>query len=134
VTWFLVAVAAAMTAGLSIGIAFFGLPTLPTGSAGDANNVARPRQTVVVSLSEFQIDMSPMSVAPDALVEFVVTNDGTVQHDFKVDGEVGAPRLEPGEGYSFQISEVEGPIHAWCTVLGHREQGMEVTIQIGSGS
>jgi len=37
-------------------------------------------------------------------------------------------RLEPGQSARFQFGPTSARIVAWYTVLGHREQGMEIVI------
>jgi len=130
VAWFIAFVAGAVAIGLGVSIAIFGLPTLPKAPTGE---VAPPaaRELIEISLSEFVIDASTTIVSPGSRIEFAVTNNGTTQHDFKVEGEQGTSRLEPGTGTRFEIGPIDGPITAWCTILGHRENGMEIVIQEG---
>lgn len=114
----------AVVAGLATGVIVFGAPGWPGSPAAGDTTV----QEVAISLSEFTITAVPATVFEGSAVRFVVTNDGTVQHDFKVDGARGTERLDPGATGRFSTDPVRSPIKAWCTILGHREQGMEVTI------
>jgi nitrite reductase (NO-forming) len=123
-----ISVGAAIVVGATIGVIIFGAPTLPRNGPPRSES---PRAEVDVALVEFSIDASEAEVPRGAIVDFVVTNDGTIQHDFKIDGEDGVPRLDPGSSQRFSFGPVEaGALTAWCTIPGHREQGMEITILV----
>jgi nitrite reductase (NO-forming) len=128
---FAVSLVLAIAGGVAVGVAIWGVPTLPRApEAPAATRQVAPTQIVTVGLAEFTIDADPGVVSSGSVVEFVVTNHGTVQHDFKVNGTVGVDRLDPGTESRFQIGPVREAMTAWCTILGHRESGMEVTISI----
>lgn len=116
--------------GAVIGVAIFGAPGLPPATAEHHIPIAEPDEVVMVSLTEFAIDAVPLTVGEGSLVEFVVKNDGTVEHDFKIGGTEGVSRISPGAERSFQTGPVQGTLTAWCTILGHRENGMEITLQV----
>jgi nitrite reductase (NO-forming) len=96
---------------------------IPSGSGGT--------QTVDVSLAEFAVDPPTLEVPAGTEVIVNVTNDGTMPHDFKVNGETGTELIDPGttvEGVSLGV--IDAATSAWCTVPGHREAGMEMAITV----
>ncbi len=128
---FFVAMLGAIAVGAVIGVAIFGAPGLPGASAERRIPTEEPDEIVEVSLREFSIGAVPVSIPRGGVVEFVVVNNGSVQHDFRVNGNEGVSRLDPGSERAFRFGPVEGDsLTAWCTILGHREAGMEITFQV----
>jgi len=87
---------------------------------------------VAVSLSEFAIDM-PDSL-PAGPTTFTVTNDGTIEHSFEIEGQGIEQRLErhlmPGESMDLQVDLAPGTYEVYCPVDGHKEQGMERDVTV----
>jgi nitrite reductase (NO-forming) len=89
---------------------------------------------VKVSLTEFKITPASITVTAGEPLKFEVTNDGTMAHDFKVDGKTGTKLLQPGESQTVEIAPIEASTQAWCTVPGHKQSGMVMAIEVsGSG-
>jgi nitrite reductase (NO-forming) len=123
--------AMAMVVGAVIGVAIFGAPGLPGESPEGKIPFAEPDEVINVGLAEFTIAAVPVVVGRDEVIEFVVRNNGTIQHNFKIDGVDGVGNLNPGEERSFVFGPVQGDsLTAWCTVVGHRQQGMEIKLQV----
>jgi len=109
-------------------------------SAGDAGGSTGGgggggTQTVDVTLTEFAVDPPTLEVPAGTEVVVNVTNDGTMQHDLKLNGETGTELIDPGdtvEGVSLGV--IDADTAAWCTVPGHRQAGMEMTITVTGGS
>lgn len=88
--------------------------------------------TVQVSLVDFEIDM-PMTLPAGSTV-FEVTNDGTSEHNFEVEGqgmeEVFPQNVTAGETRTMQVDLQPGTYTVYCPVDDHRSQGMEVTLTV----
>ena len=90
-------------------------------------------QTVEVTLTEFAIEMP--STIPAGPVAFVVTNNGTVEHNFEVEGEgieeEFDENLQPGETQTLEVELEPGTYEVYCPVGNHEGQGMttEVTVE-----
>lgn len=90
-----------------------------------------------VGLLEYDVAVSHATVTA-GLVTLAVTNAGVEAHDLRVEG-TGEPAaldaLAPGEAAELIV---EAPVGAelvlWCTLPGHRRQGMETTVAVGPGS
>lgn len=101
-------------------------------AAPAATPVAAGANTVEVTLTEFTIDM-PASVAAGE-VTFVVTNAGSVEHNFEVEGqgieEEFEENLQPGETGELTLTLEPGAYEVYCPVGSHDEQGMELELTV----
>jgi uncharacterized cupredoxin-like copper-binding protein len=114
---------AAMVAAL--GISVFALPTLAQAHAR-AHTAA---VTVNVAASEFKFKLSKSTVK-HGKVTFKVTNKGSIQHDFKINGKK-TPLISPGKTATLVVTFTKpGKYRYLCTVLGHAEQGMQGTLKV----
>lgn len=86
--------------------------------------------TVEVSMGEFLFEPNRIEVPAGSELVAVVTNDGTMPHDLKLDGTVGTALLDPGESETVSLGTFDQASEAWCTVPGHREAGMELQIVV----
>ena len=84
----------------------------------------------VVELSEWAI--SPAVIDAPAGREFVVdlTDVGEIEHDFTLESGAGTERLQPGDTETADLGVVNEEILAWCSIPGHRENGMEATVRV----
>ncbi len=94
-----------------------------------------------VSLTEYDIEMSNPLYAIEDLTSFSagsqtfrVTNNGTTEHNFEVEGqgieEVFESNLSPGETQTMQLELEPGTYQIYCPVGNHREQGMEMQLTV----
>jgi uncharacterized cupredoxin-like copper-binding protein len=86
--------------------------------------------TVNVSLVEFEIQMPNM--IPAGPITFEVSNDGTMEHNFEIEGqgieEEFETNLQPGETRTMQVDLQPGEYAVYCPVSDHRQQGMTLTL------
>lgn len=88
------------------------------------------------------IEMGEMYFEPDSItgntgdsVTVNLENAGTVLHDFTIDdfnGERVHEEISPGESGSVTLTmpDSAGSYEFYCSVPGHRESGMEGTVQV----
>jgi uncharacterized cupredoxin-like copper-binding protein len=87
---------------------------------------------VEVSLTEFAIEMelSPMA----GITTFIVTNDGSTDHNFALVGQAIDTRFEevlaPGEKRTITTALEPGTYDVFCPVADHESQGMQLSIQV----
>lgn len=91
-----------------------------------------------VGLVDYDITTPSVAVRP-GMVTFHVTNAGRTAHDLRVAGEETSGHLatlDPGESDTLdvEVAAVEDELTLWCTLPGHRQQGMETTLPVEAGS
>jgi hypothetical protein len=91
-----------------------------------------PIPIVEVRLTEFTIEM-PTAV-PIGRVTFSVTNGGTMEHNFEVEGQGIEERfdtnLKPGETRSLQVDLPAGTYTVYCPVNDHKGRGMQLELKV----
>jgi nitrite reductase (NO-forming) len=99
------------------------------GTKTSAGVVGAPL-TVEVELAEFSVKPSSIEVPAGTEVIVKVTNKGTMPHDLKLDGTTGVELIRPNATATASLGVVTGNMEAWCTVPGHKEAGMVMTINV----
>jgi plastocyanin len=101
----------------------------PDAATATAVPAATPTE---VGLTEYQIEM-PTSLSAGAQT-FRVTNNGTMGHNFEVEGqgieEAFETDLRAGETRTMQLNLEPGTYEVYCPVGNHREQGMEIQLTV----
>lgn len=83
-----------------------------------------PGGTVQVSMFEYGFTLSPSTV-PSGNVTFVMTNTGTVTHNFDVEGVKPGPFLDPGMSGTMTVNLKAAQKYTYlCDVPGHAAAGM----------
>jgi uncharacterized cupredoxin-like copper-binding protein len=118
----------------SCGEAGGGLGSGDQAPADETTTSPVPAQTTTteVVLTEYQIEMpTSLSVGSQA---FSVTNNGTVEHNFEVEGQGIEERFEtnlsPGESQTLQLDLEPGTYEVYCPLDNHRDQGMEIQLTV----
>lgn len=106
-------------------------------SATPARPVAGPPTPQLrVGLRDFDIATSSVSVEAGS-VTLEVTNVGATAHDLRIEGDGLDARiatLPPGGSSTMTIdTRGEQMLTLWCTLPGHRSQGMETAVDVTSG-
>ena len=91
---------------------------------------------VRVGLVDFDITLAADAVTPGRH-ELAVTNAGAAAHDLVVsdgaDRRAATAVLRPGEQEDLIVdAEAGGTLTLWCSVPGHRAQGMELRLPVSS--
>jgi len=87
-------------------------------------------EEVVVELLDFAIEPEIINVRPLTDLSFVVVNVDDIQHDLTFAGSEGTGRLKEGEVAVLDVGLVESDFAIWCSIKGHREQGMEAVVRV----
>lgn len=89
---------------------------------------------VQVSLVQWDIEM-PETLPPGPTV-FEVTNNGTFEHNFEIEGQgieqVFDQNLASGETRTLEVDLPAGEYRVYCPVSNHAERGMELTLTVTS--
>jgi uncharacterized cupredoxin-like copper-binding protein len=112
----------------------------------DDGGMEMETSTVSVSLTEFGISPSSITVEAGDMVTFVVTNDGAAPHEFEVTGSGDAEHehenahgeasetklvLAPGESGELTVMFDGSQEEISCLLPGHYEAGMLMEINYG---
>ncbi|MCF6744717.1 hypothetical protein E9529_10575 [Blastococcus sp. KM273128] len=84
---------------------------------------------VVVELGDTGIRPAVIDVPAGEHLVLDVRNVGAMRHDLRLADGRGTAMLAPGQSAVLDVGAVAGPLQAWCTVPGHRQAGMELTIR-----
>jgi uncharacterized cupredoxin-like copper-binding protein len=99
-----------------------------TGTTGGAMEGS----TVQVSLVDGAIEMP--SELPAGPTTFEITNNGTGEHGFDIEGggveAMLEPTLQPGESGTLEVDLQPGTYTAYCPVGDHRSEGMEIELTV----
>jgi nitrite reductase (NO-forming) len=121
----LIAVLAIVVAGVAVDPASAGI-----GQAADDGVQPNGRvETVQVVAADMRFSPSVIEVEAGTELVVEVTNvDDAMVHDLVLATGDGTPRLAPGESATIDVGVVGTDIDGWCSIVGHRQQGM--TLQI----
>jgi manganese oxidase len=122
-----VAVLAMVVAVVGVG---FGLRAIDESSGSVTAGGGAP-SSAPVSLTEFAI--SEATVAVGGSLE--VSNDGAMVHDLVIEGtDVATAQLSAGATEELSLADLsEGTYTVYCTIAGHRDSGMEATLEVVAG-
>jgi uncharacterized cupredoxin-like copper-binding protein len=88
-----------------------------------------PGGTITVAMFEYGFTLAPTAI-PSGNVTFVITNTGTVMHNFDIEGVTGGdgPFINPGASASITVNLQAGHAYQYvCDVPGHADAGMKGT-------
>ncbi|MFD6857943.1 multicopper oxidase domain-containing protein [Rhodococcus sp. NPDC060090] len=126
--------AAAAGVGVVVFAAAAGIAADPAAvgiSTADTGNVTASGHT-----TEVEVRIEGMRFVPDVLDvpigdRLVVTlvNTGTDRHDLVLANGARTGRIDPDETATLDVGLVGGQVDGWCSVAGHRQMGMTLTVQ-----
>jgi len=110
-------------------------PLEPAPDVADpAPDVADPAAGSLIQVSLVDGAINMPATIPAGPVTFEVSNDGTMEHSFEIEGpgvfEGLVGNLMPGEIRNLQVDLAPGEYFAYCPVDDHRAQGMEVPLTV----
>ncbi len=125
----LAAVVLAVAVGVAVDpAALAGTRTVAAASAG----VAATGETRTVHVAAHDMRFTPSTIEVPVGTRLVIrlsnTDDQDV-HDLVLDSGADSGRLAPGESATVDVGVVGRDVAGWCSVLGHRQMGMVLTIK-----
>jgi FtsP/CotA-like multicopper oxidase with cupredoxin domain/plastocyanin len=101
---------------------------------GNAQDAGATAGAVTVSLTEFTI--SPQMINAPVNGKIVVTNNGSVDHNFAIIGtDLKTKMLKPGDSETIDLQGLEpGAYDTLCEVAGHSGAGMTGMLHLGSAA
>ena len=105
-------------------------PPAPSGGGG--------AKTVDVSEKEFSIALAGGNSLDAGSYSFAVANQGKIQHDLAIEGngvkETKTPLIDAGKSANLSVELKPGKYTFFCTVPGHEQSGMKVSVTVGGGA
>ena len=105
------------------------------GGDDDSSSSSGGSQTIEISMTEFALEPSQVSVEEPGTYTFRAVNDGQTVHALEVEGhgiEEETEELQPGDTAELTVELTEaGEYELYCPVGNHRESGMEGSVQVG---
>ena len=109
-----------------------GTATVPVGATPGVPETGENR--VEVQLEEYTINMPATINAGQT--SFEVTNVGTEEHSFRIEGQGIEAELErhlqPGETLTLDVNLTPGSYLVFCPVNDHAEEGMQLNLTVSS--
>lgn len=110
-------------------------PYAANGAGAPASPSVAPVGTSVgVVETEFSITLDKTSFTPGDYT-FAIQNQGSFPHNLIIEGPgVGSkasPTLGNGQSGSLTVTLQKGSYELWCSVPGHKDKGMDITITVG---
>jgi uncharacterized cupredoxin-like copper-binding protein len=114
-------------------LAAIGIIALLDDDSGAATQSASSSTTLDVTLSEFEI--SGELTAPAGDVRIVATNAGSAEHNLVLEGGPATPNISSGSNAELDLGTLDaGKYEVYCSIPGHREAGMQATLEVTDAS
>jgi nitrite reductase (NO-forming) len=94
---------------------------------------AGPVKTVPIELGDLFVKPDRVEVPAGMHLMVEVTNNGDLVHTLNLEGDTGTDRLQPGDTETADFGVIDADTEAWCTIPGHKEAGMVLTIAVTPG-
>lgn len=120
----------------TVGVALTGGSGVGAGGAGEPTQAADVTPTgdtveVTVTARDMAYEPNVIEANPgDRLVITLVNADEQV-HDLRLATGQDTGRVAPGEKATIEVPVVPGDVDGWCTIAGHRQMGMTLTVDAG---
>ena len=109
-------------------------PPATSGAIATSPPSAAPSGTsVAVTEKEFSITLSQATFSPGTYT-FTIDNKGTFPHNLAIAGPAGVTKrsatLGGGQSGSLTVALQKGAYELWCSVPGHKDKGMDMSIAV----
>jgi len=118
------------TLGVALDPAAAGLSTAPVGESVQATGETT---TVEVTMKNMRFTPDVIEVpAGDRLVIELISDDDQI-HDLVLENGTSSGRVSAGKSTTVDAGVISGDLDGWCSVAGHRQMGMVLTIVVIGG-
>jgi len=121
-------------AALAVLVACGGSSSGTSGPGAPAVSVTVAGTVVTATETEYSIKLSPSTFTPGTYT-FTIKNTGTMPHDLVVNGpgvdHQASSTVQPGDTGQLTVTLQQGSYELWCSIDSHKDQGMDMTIQVG---
>lgn len=119
----------AVAAGVAVDPAALAGTERTPSSAGVAATGLTTRVQVSAADMRFSPDTVQVPAGNRLVIELTNADDSTV-HDLVLDSGADSGRLSPGETTTLDVGVVGRDIEGWCSVVGHRQMGMVLHVEV----
>ena len=124
----------ALTATASLALAACGSKSVGSGTSTPTSGGSAAGTAVQVTEKDFSISLASTTFTPGTYT-FEVTNDGPSSHNLTVKGpginNTGTSTLDSGSKGNVTVTFQKGAYELYCSIPGHKERGMDLTIHVG---
>jgi uncharacterized cupredoxin-like copper-binding protein len=105
-----------------------------SSSPSETTSSNAPQSNEVTAVEkEFSITLTPDTFSPGTYT-FKVENQGEFPHNLTIEGPgvdaKASPTMDAGESSELTVTLQKGSYELWCSVDSHKEQGMDITIDV----
>ena len=105
-------------------VAAFGLLLAACGGGGGSAPTPAPLN-VTIKAQDIKFDITEIRAKVGQTVNVTYINEGTLEHNFIIEGVVPEKKIQPGQSAAFSFTPTAaGTLEYHCTVPGHLEAGM----------
>lgn len=83
-----------------------------------------------IAMGDMFYEPAQVEVPSGSQLAITLTNEGEVQHDLQFDDGQGIDLVPPGGSDEGEVGPFTESTVGFCTVPGHREAGMELTVTV----
>jgi plastocyanin len=91
---------------------------------------------VTVTEREFRLTLSQQTFSPGTYT-FMAVDKGQLSHSLQIDGPGVSKRIagtiDPGQSQNLSVTLQNGTYDIYCPVPGHKQDGMDARIKVGTG-
>lgn len=113
-----------------------GLTGQLAGGGGAPQSAVDPKVVATGNTVEATINTDDMSFVPNVVsanvgdrVVLHINNTDAQVHDLRLSTGAHTGRMAPGAAATLEIPVLPGTVEGWCTIAGHRQMGMTMSIQ-----
>ena len=126
-SWLLIGIALAAVIALAI------VNTTSKESQSASSATEGDTHTIDVKVDGMAFVPNHVDVDPGTHLVVNFTNTGDQVHDLKI-GDAETGRVDPGDTVQLDAGVIESSIEGYCTIAGHRLQGMTFNVNVGESA
>lgn len=124
----------AVVGGVAYDPAAVGVATVASAPASAEVTPTGEATEVTITVEGMRFAPQQIQVPAGNTLIMTVINSGDDVHDLVLETGQRTPRLSPGETAKIDVGVVGRSLDGWCSVAGHRQMGMVLSIEVIGGS
>lgn len=120
-------VALGVAAGIAVNPAAAGFDLRGGGSGAPATGGTTTVQVSAREGMRFEPSVVEVPLGDELVIE-LTNDDPTNVHDLVLASGTSSGRVGPGQTVTVEAGVVDGPLEAWCSIVGHRSMGMTLDV------